>query len=128
MEKATKSDNAPITLAKTGLAISLIGCVVVLSVAAYVCLKPETKIEVGPVGLEGNILPPGSVSFVGILFTGILMLCALVAGFTLSGIGFVVSLISLGGRETQTSLLGIVFGITGPALLLLAYFISILRY
>jgi hypothetical protein len=127
MKETTKSDIAPATLARTGLAISLVGFGTVLSVAAYAYLMQATKIEVGPVGLEGNILPPGSVSFVSILFSGILMLCALVAGLTLSGIGFVVSLISLGGRETQTSLLGVLFGATCPALLLLAYFILILR-
>lgn len=121
MEEKEQSDIALTTLEKTGFIVSVIGCLLILAVVAYVWQKQGTKIEAG--ALEGNLLPPGSVSFLSNLFSGILILCAIVAGFTASVIGFVVSLVSLVGRQTHASILGMVFGVIGPALLLLMFLI-----
>jgi hypothetical protein len=119
MENAKQLNVPRPTVAKVGLAISLMGFICIMLVASYEWLQRESKIEMGPVGLEGNILPPGFGSFFRGFLAAIMALCGLVCGLALSGIGVLISLISLVSKEKHIAAAGFMFGIAGPLLLLI---------
>ncbi len=67
-----------------------------------------------PNAIEGNVLPPGTMSLGHSLFVLVLGFGGMVAGATLSTTGLVLSLIGLSKPNRENAYLGVICSLAGP--------------
>ncbi len=98
-----------------GLVVSMIGFAFCLFTVLY-CTSLSVD-KPGPNPIEGNILPPGSFSFLHLLFVSVIGLVGGVTGGAISIIGFMLSLVSVFDRRNSVAKIGMLVGLAGPLLM-----------
>jgi len=111
----TTNQQRPNSLGTAGFVVSTLGLICCMFTLFYCWRASGTEIESN--AIEGNILPPGSMSFFHFLLVSAVGLIGSVTGATLSTVGVCLSLAGLFQPDNVLAKLGLLAGIAGPLII-----------